>query len=103
MWQAAIVLGIILQAVAWVLTWRADALPPLPRWLALAGAILSVSGGAACREALRVSRLDLDALKDQHEATATVGGFWLFALFLVLNFTIIAGCIVLVARSLKSQ
>ena len=102
-WQAAIVLGIILQAAAWVLVWRAAALLSLPRWLALAGAVLSVSGGAVCREALRTSRLDFAGLLPQHEAAATVGGFWLFALFLVLNFAIIAGCIALVARSLKSQ
>lgn len=102
-WQAAVVIGILLQIAAWILVLRSSALAPLPRWLALAGAILAVAGGAACREALRVSRLDMNVLKDQREAAATVGGFWLFALFLVLNFAIIAGCIALVARSLKPQ
>jgi hypothetical protein len=100
-WQAALVIGVILQAAAWVLVWRADALPPLPRWLALAGAVLAVSGGAVLRESLRTSRLDLASLLPQHEAAATVGGFWLFALFLVLNFAAIAVCIYLVARSLQ--
>jgi hypothetical protein len=102
-WQAAIIIGVILQAAAWAIVWRADALPPLPRWLALAGASLAVSGGAVLRESLRTSRLDLAGLLPQHESAATVGGFWLFALFVVLNFAAIGGCIVLVARSLKSQ
>lgn len=102
-WQAAIVVGVILQAAAWVLIWRAASLSLLPRWLALAGAVLSVSGGAVLRESLRTSRLDLADLLPQHQSAASVGGFWLFAAFLILNFALIAGCIALVARSLRAD
>jgi hypothetical protein len=102
LWQAAIALGITLQIGAWIIVWRADALPPLPRWLALAGAILAVGGGAATREALRASRLDLQSLLPQHQSAADVDGFWLFAVLAALNGAAIAGCIILVVRSLRS-
>jgi hypothetical protein len=100
-WQAAVVVGILLQIAAWILVLRSSALAPLPRWIALSGTILAVTGVAVLREALRTTRLDLAGLLPQHQAAATVGGFWLFAIFLILNFAIIAGCIYLVARSLQ--
>ena len=37
-------------------------------------------------------------LLPQHQAAAEVGGFWLFAVFLVVNAAAIAGCVYLVAR-----
>jgi hypothetical protein len=97
-WQATLIVGIGLQIAAWILIWRADRLLPLPRWLALAGAVLAVAGVAVCREAIRTSRLDMAALLPRHQAAAEVGGFWLFAVFLVLNAAAIAGCVYLVAR-----
>jgi hypothetical protein len=97
-WQAAIVVGTALQIAAWILVWRCDYLLPLPRWLALVGAVLAVTGVAVCREAIRTSRLDMAALLPRHQAAAEVGGFWLFAVFLVLNAAAIAICIYIVAR-----
>jgi hypothetical protein len=97
-WQAAIVVGAALQVAAWILVWRCDRLGPLPRWLALAGAVVAVTGVAVCREAIRTSRLDMAALLPRHQAAAEVGGFWLFAVFLVINAAAIAGCVYLVAR-----
>jgi len=97
-WQAAIVIGAALQVAAWILIWRADRILPLPRWLALAGAVLAVTGVTVCREAIRTSRLDMAALLPRHQAAAEVGGFWLFTAFLLINAAAIAGCIYLVAR-----
>ncbi len=97
-WQGAIVVGAVLQAVAWILVWRAGQLAILPRALALAGAVLAVSGTVACREAIRMKRLDMAGLLPQHQAAAEVGGFWLFAVFLVVNAIAIAGCVWLVVQ-----
>jgi hypothetical protein len=102
-WQAAIVLGVVLQMVAWVLVWRADRLLVLPRWLALIGAVFAVAGVAVCREAIRTSRLDMAQLLPRHQAAAEVGGFWLFAIFFVLNAAAIAGCVLLVARYARRE
>jgi len=100
-WQVALIAGIGLQIAAWILVWRSDRLLPLPRWLALVGAVLAVTGVAVCREAIRTSRLDMAALLPRHQAAADVGGFWLFAAFLVLNTAAIAGCVYLVARNAR--
>ncbi|MCI0360333.1 MAG: hypothetical protein L0211_17800 [Planctomycetaceae bacterium] len=97
-WQAAFVVGAVLQFAAWILIWRAGRLEPLPRWLATAGALFMVAALAVGREAIRTSRLDMTALLPRHQAAAQVGGFWLFATFLVINFAAIAGCVYLVAR-----
>jgi hypothetical protein len=102
-WQAVIVLGVVLQVAAWILVWRSDCLLPLPRCLALAGVMLAVTGVAVCREAIRTSRLDMAALLPRHQAAAEVGGFWLFAVFLVINAAAIAGCVYIVARYARAD
>jgi hypothetical protein len=96
--HSGFVIGVALQFVAWTLVWSNDNLSLLARWLALAGAILSVVGVIMCREAIRTSRLDMAALLPRHQAAADVGGFWLFAVFLVLNAAAIGGCVYLVAK-----
>ncbi|HEX5102240.1 MAG TPA: hypothetical protein VFV87_00410 [Pirellulaceae bacterium] len=102
-WQVAIALGIGLQVAGWIVAWRAGALAVLARWLALIGVVLALIGGVATREALRTSRLDLAGLVPQHQAAANVGGFWLFALCLLVNAAIIAGCVYLVARHVSPK
>jgi hypothetical protein len=101
-WQVLLAIGAALQIAAWIIIWRADQPALLPRCLALLSVLISTASGAALREALRTSRLDLAALLPQHQAAAEVGGFWLFALFLLINATAIGGCIYLVVRSLKT-
>jgi hypothetical protein len=102
-WQIAMVVGVALQIAGWTFILRVDALPALARWLTTTGIVLALLGGATLRESLRTSRLDLAGLLPQHQAAATIGGFWLFALFLVLNAALIAGCILLVARSIQPK
>jgi hypothetical protein len=102
-WRAAIVFGAVLQAAGWIFVWRAGQLALWPRSLALAGAVLAVSGTVGCREAIRTSRLDMAALLPTHQAAAEVDGFWLFAVFLVLNAAAIGGCVYLVVRYARSQ
>ncbi len=97
-WLGAIAAGVVLQVAGWILVWRGGRLALLPRMLALAGAVLAVSGVVACREAIRISRLDVAGLLPQHQAAAEVGGFWLFAVFLVVNAAAIGGCVYLAAR-----
>jgi hypothetical protein len=97
-WLGAIGAGVVLQIAGWILAWRGGQLALLPRGLTLAGVVLAVSGVVACREAIRISRLDVAGLLPQHQAAAEVGGFWLFAFFLMVNAAAIAGCVYLVAR-----
>jgi hypothetical protein len=92
------VVGVALQLIAWTLIWGNDRLLLPARWLALAGVILGVACVAVCREAIRTSRLDMAALLPRHQAAADVGGFWLFALFVMLNAAAIGGCVYLVAK-----
>jgi hypothetical protein len=98
-WQAAIALGVILQALGWTVAWRSDTLSWLARFLTLFGAIATVAGVVACREAIRTSRIDLPSLFPRHAAAAEVNGFWLFATFFVLNAIAIAACVAVVKAS----
>lgn len=102
-WQITIVVGIALQAGGWGLVARSDALSRLARCLMLLGAVLSVAGVVTCREAIRISRIDLASLLPRHAAAAQIDGFWLFAVFLVLNALAIAVCVVVVARNLQPE
>jgi hypothetical protein len=102
-WLAVLVIGVVLQIAGWIVVLRAGRLPSLARWLATTGAVLAVVGLVVCREGVRTSRIDLAALVDHHGSAASVGGFWLFAAFLVINFTVIAGCVALVLRSLPKE
>ena len=100
-WHALLGVGIVMLAVAWILVWRRDALAPSLRWLALLGAVASVAGAAGCREAIRISRVDLDSLLLRHASAAEVSGFWVFAAFFLLNAVAIAACIWLVVRYVR--
>lgn len=102
-YQVAVVLGVILQLAGWLISWRSDALSMSTRWLALLGAICSVTGVLACREAVRTSRLDFANLFDRHAAAAQIDGFWLFAIFLVLNAGAIGVCVAVVVRNLRPR
>jgi hypothetical protein len=102
-WLALLVIGVVLQIAGWMMVLRAGSLPSLARWLATTGAVLAVVGLVVCREGVRTSRVDLAALVDHHGSAASVGGFWLFAAFLVINFSVIAGCVWLVLRSLPKE
>lgn len=99
-WMAVAIAGFAFQVVASALIWRSDSLSTRSRWLALLGAVLSVAGIVACREAVRISRLDFEALYPRHAAALKIDGFWLFAVFLVLNAIAIGLCIAVVARNL---
>lgn len=100
-YQIAILLGLLLQTAGWLLTWRSDMLAKSTRLLTLIGAILTVAGILACREAIRITRLDLASLLSNHAAAAQIDGFWIFAIFLLLNTLAIAICIAVVAKNLR--
>lgn len=100
-YQVAVVLGVMLQVVGWLIGLRSDALSMSTRWLTLLGTICSVAGVLACREAVRISRLDFGGLYARHAAAAQIDGFWLFVIFLVLNAVVIGVCIAVVARNLR--
>lgn len=102
-WLVLLGLGIALQIAGWILVLRAGRLPILARGVATAGAVLAVVGLVACREGVRTSRIDLAALAEHHGTAASVGGFWLFVAFLAINFSVIAGCVALVMRSLPKE
>jgi len=101
-WHVAVILGIVLQIVGWAIAWRTDRLTGLVRGLTSTGVVASVAGVVACREAVRLSRLDMASLLPRHTAAAHVDGFWLFAVFLLLNAVAIGICIAVVARNVRS-
>jgi hypothetical protein len=95
------IVGGIVQAVAWVLQYRDATMSR--RWLTVASAGLALNflGMAVVNETTRLASVDLTWLAAIHERAFEVGGFGVFATFLVVNFGLIALCIQLVRRGLR--
>ncbi len=101
---AIALIGIVVQAAAWMLQWRSAAFDR--RWLSLAvvGLVGTVSGMTVCREVVRLDALGptrLAELYPLHAAAANVEGFPVFLAFALINGGLIAFCIRLVRRGWK--
>ncbi len=99
LYLGAAVLGLLLQAIAWMAQWLR--LRPRPRlsaaWLGVAsvGVLITVIGATVVREAIRLSATDIHALYERHARAAAVGGMPIFLIFLAVNAALIAWCIAL--------
>ena len=97
-WFALAICGLITQGACWVRQLQANNLS-IRRLAAISiGLLATLSGVAAVREALRLSQVDVAELVGRAGAAAEIGGGAVFALFLVINVTLIAYCIRLVIR-----
>jgi hypothetical protein len=98
---ALAILGLIVQAAAWVGVLRSGTIAPRPLALASAGLLLTVVGMSACREAVRLLTLGeerLAALYPQHARVFEKGGLAAFLFFFLLNAGLVTLCFVLVHR-----
>ena len=94
-------IGLVLQAAAWILILRSRCLCAPRLSLALIGLLLSVTGATVAREALRIRAIDLSSLYDQHAAAMKIGGLPVFLLFFALSAVVIAGVVLIVRRGLQ--
>jgi hypothetical protein len=99
LYLGAAVLGLLLQAIAWMAQWLRLRLRPRlsAAWLGVAsvGVLTTVIGATVVREAIRLSAIDIHALYERHARAATVGGMPIFLLFFAVNAALIAWCIAL--------
>lgn len=95
--------GALVQLAAWMVVQRARAWHGRALGLATAGALCTIVGTIAVREAIRAHNIDLDSLTSVHERTAEAGGMGLFAVFLVLAIAVIGWCFHITARGLREH
>ena len=100
-YAVAALVGAVLQGVGWFSQWRGSRLSR--GWLLLAsvGVMLSILSMCMVREADRFARVDVTALYEHHAAAAENGGRLVFLLFLAINASIIAWCVLAVRRDLR--
>lgn len=95
------VLGMGLQASAWLWQLRTAQLARTPLAVAALGAALALLGASVVREALRLASVNLESLYSHHAKAAQIGGLTVFLLFAVINVGLIGICIWLVRRGLR--
>ncbi|MFO0837036.1 MAG: hypothetical protein U1D55_00795 [Phycisphaerae bacterium] len=71
--------------------------------LLCAGALALLLGMTVFREAIRLNSLDITALYSQHAAAAQLGGFRVFAIFLLLGVALITLCVRVVTRGTRGE
>jgi hypothetical protein len=94
-------LALAAETAGWVLQLRATRIAGTSLGLITAGALVAVLCASVLREEIRLVRVDVQALYEQHARAAEVGGFWVFLLFLVVNAGLIGWCVRLVGRARK--
>ncbi len=82
--------GIVIQLAAWRLMLRGRSFSRSHLTLAGIGLLLTLLGTTVCREAVRLSAIDISTLYDQHRTAAQIAGLPVFVLFLALNAILIA-------------
>lgn len=96
-------LGGVLQLGSWILQARKRELSVPLLLLAAAGVMLMWLGIGVAREAIRISHIDIASLYEQHQDASTKGGVIAFFVFAVINTCVIAYCIHLVRKGLRSN
>lgn len=96
------IVGIVLQAVAWATQLRRRRISRGILVSASFGCFFALVGAAVLRESLRLATVDVTSLYDHHTAAASIGGFFVFSVFAVVNSGLIVGCILLVRRGLAA-
>jgi hypothetical protein len=105
-WSLVAAAGFTAQAVLW--TWglvRAGDFERPGAWMTtLMGALgLTLLATACVRECIRLSRIEIATFIKAHEASAFVGGLWVFLLFFVVNAGLIAWLFLRVGRDLRMK
>jgi uncharacterized membrane protein len=91
--------GLAIEFRMWLIIRRSAALTTKPLAITSAGLGLCILGIAVVRESIRIHALDMEALSASHARAASVGGFWAFAAFLVLNAVLIWWSLQLVRKA----
>lgn len=90
--------GGCLQAAAWIRLWARPRITPGLMAIATGGLLITLIGVAVVRESLRLGRIDIATLYDEHAAAAQVAGRWTFLFFLIVNSGLIVWCARIVTR-----
>jgi hypothetical protein len=96
LWGALI--GGCVQAAAWIRLWSRPHITAGRMWIISAGLIVTLIGVAVVRESLRLGKVDVTVLYDEHEAATQVAGRWTFLCFLIVNSALIVWCARIVTR-----
>jgi hypothetical protein len=96
LWGALI--GGCIQAVAWIRLWTRSHVTAGRLWVITLALLVTLIGVAVVRESLRLGKMDIAVLYDEHEAAAQVAGRWTFVFFLVVNSALIIWCARIVTR-----
>jgi hypothetical protein len=94
----AAIAGCIIQGAGWVWQFARGRLGAAALAVTSAGLLATITGVAVVRECLRIARIDLPALFEVHRDAAEIGGFPVFAVFLIVNSIAIGYCMRLVRR-----
>lgn len=86
-WPYAVLatVGLAIQACGWWAVWRRAELMRGLQVLLTLGVVTATLGATVLRELRRVASVDITAFYPDHETAASVGGWWVFAFFLLLN------------------
>lgn len=100
-WLCVAAAGVLIQTIAWLDQARRNRFCPRALGAATAGLLFTITGTTVVRESIRLHAIAIhvDSLYERHADSAAVGGFPVFAAFLVLNAIVIAWCVRVAARA----
>lgn len=98
-----IALGGLVQLAAWGWVWWVGGLDSRALSAASVGALATIVGVLAVREAVRATAVDIIALRPIHERVAEAGGLVVFLVFALAAVALIAWCFWMTARALRDR
>lgn len=101
LWGALI--GGCIQAAAWIRIWSRSRVTPRLMAIIAGGLLVTLVGVAVVRESLRLGKIDITTLYDEHASAAQVAGRWTFLFFLIVNSALVVWCARIVTRSRNSS
>lgn len=102
-WLMAVALGSVLQLNGWWLMRKSRRLPASSLCLVTAGCLLMLTGAGFLRELLRFVQVDANGVAQNAKLASSVGGFWLFLVFTVVNVLLMGVCVRLVLPALEGK
>jgi hypothetical protein len=96
------VTGMGIQIAGWLPVKNRGALTTRRLAIISTGVLMTILGALVVREARRLGAIDITALFDEHRHAAQVGGMGVFLTFFVVNAAVIAGCVLIVKRALRT-
>jgi hypothetical protein len=94
--------GMGIQGAAWLPVKTAANLTWIRLSVISTGNAMTIVGTLVAREARRIGAVDIATLFDTHRRAAQVGGMGVFFVFLAINTAVIAACVLVVKRALRS-